>query len=104
MEARSRNKTLKTLKPPRTEHVPDFDCVFHMEACLVQHPHAITCKPIQALANKGRKQQELLQGHGQPEERIFTEAVLIIKKTTCNGGLTVDILVSLPQLYLSHTN
>lgn len=75
-----------------------------METCLVQRPHATTCKPIQDLANKGRKQQELLQGNRQPEDRIFTEAVLIIKKTICNGVLTVDILVSLPQLYLSHTN
>jgi len=46
----------------------------------------------------------LLQGNQQPEDRIFTEAVLIIKKTIRNGGLTVDIFVSLPQLYHSLMN
>lgn len=78
--------------------------MFHREAYLVQHPHAITCKPIQNLANKGRKQQEFLQGNWQSKDRIFTDAVVIVKKTKQSEGLTVGVLVSLPQLYLFHMN
>jgi len=73
-----------------------LDSVFHVEHCLAQSRQASMCKIWQ---DKGRKQQELLQGNLQLRHRIFGKVVLIIRKTVCNGSFTVRIFVFPPHLH-----
>lgn len=76
--------------------------VFHVEHCVAQSRQASMCEIWQ---DKGRKQQELLQGNLQPRHRIFGKVVLIIRKIMYAMEILLGIcLFFLPTFTIQNKN